>query len=435
MSSLDNQIYGLVGYRGVGKDTFAKEVVSRSGKFTILHFAKALRKLCSDVFGVDEESFLDREKKEAKIKSVVIDNYVYLLRQHTGLDIKERGLVAETPRQLLQFVGTDYVRSERDSYWVDKVVEQIKKIGGKVLIADVRFPNEIKAIKDLGGKIIRLNRKDIVPTGQHESDTALAALNPDLDLMLIKGDLKILEMLATTISSGYFNRSAAQYDWRRLEPAMKAYIDGKSLREVGDVLNLSELDKRGVERGIIRRLFDYYSVRVRKNESARSPHITVGGKEGKKCSLCKEEKPLEQFNAHVRMWDGYSSSCRSCQSAWHKKKYSSSQHNLDFVIKNAKRCALQRGLEFTVTEEYLKDLFDKQGGMCSYSGVKLSFEKKDPARATIDRVDSNKGYVVNNVVWCSYRVNIMKGADDVDEFKKWIRMLSEHGTTPIDVGF
>ncbi len=41
------------------------------------------------------------------------------------------------------------------------------------IITDVRFPNEVEAIKKVGGIIIRVNRRGMLDTDKHESETAL----------------------------------------------------------------------------------------------------------------------------------------------------------------------------------------------------------------------------------------------------------------------
>jgi hypothetical protein len=65
---------------------------------------------------------------------------------------------------------------------VDKKQKTCEKCSSKIhypswLITDMRFPNELKAIKDKGGISIRVNRhnhpNDINPNTEHPSETAL----------------------------------------------------------------------------------------------------------------------------------------------------------------------------------------------------------------------------------------------------------------------
>ena len=66
----------------------------------------------------------------------------------------------------------------------------------------------------------------------------------------------------------------------------------------------------------------------------------------KKCTKCKEEKPLSGFNKNKSRKDGYQSSCKKCHSkmmleykenGFKKKSDSRSVINQDYVIKTEKR--------------------------------------------------------------------------------------------------
>lgn len=73
-----------------------------------------------------------------------------------------------------------------------------------------------------------------------------------------------------------------------------------------------------------------------------------------------------------------------------------------------------RNKEYNVTVEYLKFVWDSQNGLCPYTGIKLSLrdysgKNIDPMfLASIDRIDSNKGYIVGNIQWVSTPINYLK---------------------------
>lgn len=77
-----------------------------------------------------------------------------------------------------------------------------------------------------------------------------------------------------------------------------------------------------------------------------------------------------------------------------------------------------------ITIEYIWDLFLKQNRKCIYSGLVLTFPNKRTnlencnATASLDRIDSNKGYIKGNVQWVHKKVNIMKNVMDDKEFLK-----------------
>ena len=88
----------------------------------------------------------------------------------------------ESGRNLLQYVGTDVIRSRHPDYWVNFVVDIINFFGNKwdfVLIPDCRFPNEISILQQNGFNVIHVrvfrDRNDILtPTqSKHPSETSL----------------------------------------------------------------------------------------------------------------------------------------------------------------------------------------------------------------------------------------------------------------------
>ena len=75
-------------------------------------------------------------------------------------------------RALLQLIGTDWFRSIDPNCWVNAYKHDVGFMCSYIIItADVRFPNEVKCIQELGGHVIRLLRNP--HDDQHESETAL----------------------------------------------------------------------------------------------------------------------------------------------------------------------------------------------------------------------------------------------------------------------
>jgi len=74
--------------------------------------------------------------------------------------------------------------------------------------------------------------------------------------------------------------------------------------------------------------------------------------------------------------------------------------------------AKSRSQEFNITIRYAWDLFIKQNKKCALSGIPICFgvesKRKSIITASLDRIDSNKGYVEGNVQWVHKDVNVMK---------------------------
>lgn len=76
------------------------------------------------------------------------------------------------------------------------------------------------------------------------------------------------------------------------------------------------------------------------------------------------------------------------------------------------RKAKTRGKELNITLEYLKQIWDNQNGICPYSGINLIHHKEKGndmfLSASLDRIDSKKGYIIGNVQFVSLCINYMK---------------------------
>ncbi len=94
----------------------------------------------------------------------------------SGLVYHEPGFM--TAREVMQFVGTEVFRRMDSDIWVKTLMRQIQAENSAIaLVGDVRFPNEVKGIQDVGGKVIRLTRK--INDNAHPSECALDAENFD----------------------------------------------------------------------------------------------------------------------------------------------------------------------------------------------------------------------------------------------------------------
>lgn len=91
-----------------------------------------------------------------------------------------------------------------------------------------------------------------------------------------------------------------------------------------------------------------------------------------------------------------------------------------------------RNLTFSITIQQAWNLFLKQDRRCAITGIKLMFAEfnKDFVEghqtASLDRIDSSKGYALDNVWWVHKRVNMMKQSLSMEEFKYWCKMVTEY---------
>lgn len=75
-----------------------------------------------------------------------------------------------------------------------------------------------------------------------------------------------------------------------------------------------------------------------------------------------------------------------------------------------KHRAQEKHKEFSVTLEYISELFDLQDGRCALTGQPLTFyvDGIPNQTASLDRIDSDRGYVAGNVQWVHKDINFMK---------------------------
>lgn len=97
------------------------------------------------------------------------------------------------------------------------------------------------------------------------------------------------------------------------------------------------------------------------------------------------------------------------------------------LLTQIKNSAKIRGIEHKVTDKYLWSLFLKQNKKCALTGVELVFDSShhDKNTASLDRIDSSKGYVSGNVVWVHKNINMMKHVLPLDNFVEWCEKVYE----------
>lgn len=82
-------------------------------------------------------------------------------------------------------------------------------------------------------------------------------------------------------------------------------------------------------------------------------------------------------------------------------------------------------------------MFLKQNRRCAISGLELTFDylgnradwkhsETCKITASLDRIDSSKGYVEGNVQWVHKRINIMKNDVPQSEFIEWCRTVARN---------
>lgn len=131
----------------------------------LYHFADYLKQMSIDLFDLKPEQVYGTDEDKNTLTPYAAQGSAL---KHTN--VLEN--VNMTSREFLQYLGTNVMRSIKDTVWVDYTIKLIKKEQSLVsIVPDVRFPNEVHAIKKAGGIVIRLDRD--VYNSSHECESAL----------------------------------------------------------------------------------------------------------------------------------------------------------------------------------------------------------------------------------------------------------------------
>ena len=81
--------------------------------------------------------------------------------------------------------------------------------------------------------------------------------------------------------------------------------------------------------------------------------------------------------------------------------------------------------EFDITLEDIINLWHSQKGLCALSNLPMQISE-DEYDVSLDRIDSNKGYVQNNVQLVTKQVNYMKQDYTQEDFINLCKIIAEH---------
>ena len=87
-----------------------------------------------------------------------------------------------------------------------------------------------------------------------------------------------------------------------------------------------------------------------------------------------------------------------------------------------KRGAQSRNIEFNVSIEYLWNLYLQQNRLCAITGDSIPTIRQ----ASLDRIDSSKGYIEGNVQWVTCRANLSKHTMTMQELYEFCRKVLNH---------
>ncbi len=173
-------IIGISGKARAGKDTTGgifKEELLKAGKgeYYLMEYSRVLKECLARDFN------LSHEQLYGDLKEVVDERYT---KQNT------EPIEYWTPREILQAYG-EGMRAIDIDFWVNNA---FKNRHENMILTDVRHKNEVKAIKDRGGYVIRIHRDHNIEVHgtNHISETMLDFIDNDDNIgSIYKPDFEI----------------------------------------------------------------------------------------------------------------------------------------------------------------------------------------------------------------------------------------------------
>lgn len=158
----------------------------------------------------------------------------------------------------------------------------------------------------------------------------------------------------------------------------------------------------------------------------------------KHCILCDRIKPIDEFyksNSGLK--------CKECilkitRDYKREKRKDINFKKIESEKQKERRVRLwqntlindskNRKLDNSLTIEDINKIYENQNGLCYWFNIPLipSNNKKHPQQPSLDRLDRNKGYTMENVVLSCYSANIGRNESDVETWLEFLKILKKH---------
>lgn len=203
------QLIALTGRIGTGKDEIADALV-RNYNFTKMAWADPLYDESAANFDFPVEVMKVRETKEEPHPLLCAEfskdpHFTQIMLKAVGygaepvdgkdsITLEDALRVQFSPRQILQYWGTEYRRAQDHGYWVNRVNDRIDfwnramrvAMGqaiieddesyiepGGIVVVGTRFDNEVELIREKGGTVWHVYREDAKLAYHHTSEKPL----------------------------------------------------------------------------------------------------------------------------------------------------------------------------------------------------------------------------------------------------------------------
>lgn len=127
-------------------------------------FATALKEVLIGLFEAPRDNMYGTDEQKNELSNFKWEDMPIKVKNKSG---------QMTYRELMQYFGTNVCRKIYPDIWTGRTIKDITNEQSEIaVISDARFENEIKAVQDAGGKVIRLTR-NVLSGDEHQSETEL----------------------------------------------------------------------------------------------------------------------------------------------------------------------------------------------------------------------------------------------------------------------
>lgn len=127
--------------------------------------------------------------------------------------------------------------------------------------------------------------------------------------------------------------------------------------------------------------------------------------------------------------NGHKKSCGCAKKSFHNtpklpSNYTATTHIYQ-MVKQLKSNAKKHSLEFSINQDIILEKLKSQNGKCAISGIDIDFFTNN---ASVDRIDSIKGYTPDNIQIVYRTINFMKSTIHMDDFVELCHKISKYQT-------
>ena len=192
-----HHLIALTGHAGAGKDTVADLLVAHA-RFRKLAFADALRGEISHAFNLTLDDFTNQNLKNVptvalRMRLAPRDFLAAVVLSLSAAAPDHRTPLSDTwldeprsPRQIMQWWGTEYRRAQSPRYWTEQLMKRLtyyrREGETRFVVTDVRFDNEAHTLRMAGAALWQVIRPGHTggAEGAHISVTDGCRFNPDV---------------------------------------------------------------------------------------------------------------------------------------------------------------------------------------------------------------------------------------------------------------